>query len=167
MADFKVKYASPATITIGLASLATSSDRTVGRESDAIDNGTNLYVDVLVSGKVTTGTSPTASKQIDICVYAAHDETPTYPDVLDGADSAETMTSANVRAGAVRVLASLRVDNTSNQTYWLAPSSVARAFGGVLPRRWGLFVAHDTGVNLHATSGNHEFKYTGITYQSV
>jgi hypothetical protein len=167
MPDIKIKYATPATITIGLASLATSSARVAGRESDAIDNGTNLYNDVLVSGKITTGTSPTAGKQIDIWVYAAHDETPTYPDVFDGTDSAETVTSANVLFSALKLLATLVVDATDSRTYWLAPTPVAALHGGRMPRRWGLFVTHDTGQNLHATAGNHELKYTGITYQLV
>lgn len=165
--DLKIKYASPATITITLASLATSSTRVAGQESTAIDNGTNLYIDALVSGKITTGTSPTVDKQIDIWVYAAHDETPTYPDVFDGTDSAETITSIYVKLGAIRLLATLFVDATSDRTYWLAPTSVASLFGGVMPRRWGLFITHDTAVNLNATGSNHEFKYTGIQYQSV
>jgi hypothetical protein len=167
MADFKLKYATPATITISPASLATSSTRTAGRESTAIDNGTNLYVDALVSGKITTGTTPTANKQIDIWVYAAHDETPTYPDVMDGTDSAETVTSENVRNSAMALAHSIRVDNTSDRTYWVNPFSVAALFGGILPRRWGLFIAHDTAVNLNSTAGNHEFKFTGLHYQSV
>jgi hypothetical protein len=167
MSDLKLKYASPATITISLASLGTSSSRTAGQESTAIDNGTNLYVDALVSGKITTGTSPTVSKQIDIWIYAAHDETPTYPDVLDGTDSAETITSENVRNSAMRLATAIVVDATSDRTYWVAPFSVAALFGGILPRRWGLFIAHDTAVNLNATGSNHEWKFTGVHFQSV
>ena len=167
MPTIKTSYDTPGTITITLASLATSADRTAGRESTAISNATTLYTDVLVSGKITTGTSPTASRQIDIWVYAAHDTTPTYMDVLDGTDSAETFTSANVRNGAVRLLAVLRVDSTSDRTYWLAPTSVASLFGGVMPRTWGLFIAHDSAVNLNATGSNHELKYTGVYYLSV
>jgi hypothetical protein len=164
MASIKIAYATPATITIAPASLATSATRVAGVESDAIDNGTNLYVDALVSGKITTGTTPTVSKQIDIWVYAAHDETPTYPDTIDGTSSAETIASENVRNSAMRLLASIAVDATSDRTYWLAPTSVAELFGGRLPRRWGLFITHDTAVNLNSTSGNHEMKYTGIYF---
>jgi hypothetical protein len=164
--DLKSKYANAATITITLASLATSATRIVGVESTAIDNSSNLYLDALVSGKITTGTSPTGG-QIDIWIYASHDETPTYPDVLDGTDSAETFTDENARNSALRLGAVIVPDTTSSQTYWIAPFSVAALYGGVLPRFWGLFVSHSTGVNLHATSGNHELKYTGVTLQSV
>lgn len=166
MADLKIKYANAATITISPASLATSSTRVAGRESTAVDNSTNLYLDALVSGKITTGTSPTGGF-IDIWVYASHDETPTYMDVLDGTDSAETFNDENSRNSAMKLGAVIAPDTTSDQVYWVAPFSVAALFGGVLPRFWGLFIAHSTGVNLNSTAGNHEFKYTGIHNQSV
>lgn len=166
-ADFSIKYAASATITITLASLASSATRTAGVESTAISNVTNVYVDALVSGKITTGTTPTVDKQIDIWVYASHDDVPTYPDVLDGTDSAETITSENVRNSAMRLAHVIQIDSTSDRTYWVSKFSVAALFGGVLPRQWGLFIAHDTAVNLNATGTNHEFKYDGIEYQSV
>jgi hypothetical protein len=165
MATVTLNYASPATITISPASLATSSDFTAGRESDVVDNSTNKYVDALVSGKVTVGTTPTANTTINIYVYAQHDDTPTYQDVFDGTDSAETVTSSGVLSGVVRLLGALNVStNTSDRTYYLAPTSVAQLFGGILPKRWGLYVAHNTGVNLNSTAGNHEFKFVGINY---
>lgn len=167
MSDLKLKYTTPAEITITLASLATSTTRVFGRESTAIDNGTTLFVDALVSGKITTGTTPTVNKQIDVWVYAAHDETPTYADVLDGTDSDETLTSAEVRNVALRLALSIVVTSTSNIVYWVAPFSVAALYGGVLPRRWGLFITHDTAVNLNSTGSNHEFKYAGCHYQTV
>lgn len=166
MSTLKPLYGSPATITISPASLATSSSRVAGRESTAVDNSSNRYADALVSGKVTTGTSPTGG-QIDVWVYGQHDDTPTYMDVLDGTDSAETFNDENSRNSAMKLAAVVVPDTTSDQTYWIAPFSVAALFGGVLPKRWGLFIAHSTGVNLNATAGNHEFKYTGVNPESV
>lgn len=166
MADFKIKYATSATIACGVASLATSSSRTAGRESDIVDNTTNLYVDALLSGQITTGTSPTASKQIDIWVYA-EDGNDIEGDVLDGTDSAETITSENVRNALFKHATSILVDSTSDRTYYFRGISVASLFGGIMPRKWGVFVAHDTAVNLNATAGNHEFRYVGVHYQSV
>lgn len=167
MADFKTKYATEATITISLASLASSTTRVAGQESTVVDNSTLLYVDALVSGKVRTGTTPTVNKQIDVWVYAQMNDTPTYPDVFDGTDSAETVTSENVRNAALRLAASIRVDATSDRDYAVAPFSVAALYGGVMPKRWGLFVTHDTVAALNATGGNHEFKFLGIHTQSV
>lgn len=166
MSDLKIKYANAATITITLAALATSSTRVVGRESTAIDNSTNLYLDALVSGKITTGTSPTGGF-IDIWVYGSHDETPTYPDVLDGTDSGETFADEGSRNSAMKLAHVIAPDTTNDQVYWIAPFSVAALFGGVMPRFWGLFISHSTGVNLNATGGNHEFKFSGLHFQSV
>jgi hypothetical protein len=166
MADLKIKYSNAATITISPASLATSATRVAGRESTAVDNTTNLYVDALVSGKITTGTSPTGGF-IDIWVYGSHNETPTYMDVLDGTDSAETFTDENSRNSAMRLAHVIAPDTTSDQTYWVAPFSVAALFGGRMPHFWGIFIAHSTGVNLNSTAGNHAFSYVGLLYQSV
>ena len=75
------------------------------------------------------------------------------------------MTSAGVLTGVVKLLGTMYVDaTTSNRAYYLAPTSVAERFGGVLPKRWGLFIAHNTGVNSNTTAGNHVWKYQGIKY---
>jgi len=166
MADVKTAYGSSAALTITLASLATSTGLTAGRESTAVDNTSNKYLDYLVGGKVTTGTSPTASKSILVYVYGSIDDTPLYPDVIDGTDSAETMTSADIRNAALVLAASITTDSTSNRTYWVRPFSVSNCFGGVLPKYWGLWVVHDTGVNLNSTGSNHAFYQTGV-YQTV
>lgn len=164
MATTTVNYAASAAITITLASLATDANKLTGRESTAISNTTNKYVDVLVGGKITVGTTPTTAKSIEIWVYGAVNDTPTYPDVIDGTDSAETFGDAGSKSSAMRLAKVISTNGTSDQTYWVAPFSVAQLFDGVVPTHWGLFIVHDTGVNLNATAGNHEFKYTGIKY---
>jgi hypothetical protein len=166
MADVKIAYGSSAAMTITLASLATSSTRVAGRESTAINNTSNKYLDYLVAGKVTTGTSPTDAKQIDVWVYASFEDTPTYPDVFDGTDSDETATSAGVLAGALVLAASISTNNTSDRTYWVVPFSVASLFGGRCPKYFGVFVTHDTGVNLNSTGGNQAF-WTTPVYETV
>lgn len=175
MADFKTKY--PATsstaLTISLASLASGSSGvfTAGQESTAVDNYSSTNdLDALLSGMITTGTSPTASRSINVYVYAnisSSSGTPTYPDVLDGTDSAETFTSANVMNSAVKLAASITSDNTSNRAYYFGPISIAALFGGSMPKFWGVFVAHDTAVALNSTAGNHVLSYERVQAQSV
>lgn len=174
MADIKTKYPSTSStdLTISLASLASGSAGvyTAGRESTAVDNTTNVDLDHLVSGKITTGTSPTASRSINVYAYAnisSSSGTPTYPDVLDGTDSDETFTSANVMGSAVRLVASITTDNTSDRAYYFGPVSIASLFGGSLPKFWGVFVAHDSGVALNSTAGNHKISYERIQGQTV
>lgn len=165
MSTVTLNYAASATITIAPENVATSADWTAGVESNIVDNSTNKYVDALVSGFWTAGTTPTANTTVAIYAYAQQDDTPTYPDVLDGTSSAETITSAGVLSGALRLLGTLNVSaNTSNRSYYLAPTSVAQAFGGILPQRWGIFIAHNTGVNSNTTAGNFVWKYQGVKY---
>lgn len=169
MAEVKIKYGTRTALTLSLASLATSSTFVAGQESNEVNNdnsGANLYDDVLVQGKVRVGTSPTANTQIRIYVWGSDQSLGSAGiDVLDGTDSAETFTSAGVRNGAVKLAAILDVDaTTSARDYFAAPFSIADLFGGAMPRFWGLFVTHNTGVNLDSTAGNHVFAYTPITY---
>jgi hypothetical protein len=53
---------SSSNLTCTLASLATSSGLTVGRCSDAYDNSSNKDENLSVSGIITTGTTPTATR---------------------------------------------------------------------------------------------------------
>ncbi len=165
MSTVSINYAASATITIAPENVASSSDFTAGVESNVIDNSSNKYVDALVSGVWTAGTTPTANTTVAIYAYSQQDDAPTYQDVFDGTSSAETVTSSGVLSGVVRLLGALQVStNTSNRAYYLAPTSVAQAFGGVLPQRWGLFISHNTAVNSNTTAGNHVWKYQGIKY---
>jgi hypothetical protein len=174
MADIKLNYPSNSTVavTISLASLGSGAQGvfTAGRESDAISNETNLDLDHILSGKIRTGTSPTASRSINVYVAAPltmASGTPTWPDVLDGTDSAETFTSANVMNGIVKLAASMTTDNTTGRDYFFSGVSVAALFGGVLPPEYVVYVAHDSGVNLDSTGGNHHINYFRVQGQSV
>jgi len=165
-ADVKPAYASSAAYTITIASLATSATLVIGREGTAVSNTSNLYDDYLVGGKIMTGTSPTVDKEIEISVYGSYADAPTYPDVLDGTDSAETFASINAKRAAVAVIERLFVDATSNVSYAFNPRGIKQAFGGYVPKNHGIFLAHNTAVNLHATGGNHEIIYQGC-YNTV
>lgn len=164
MATSSINYASAAGITMDLANLASSATFVAGRESTQVDNTTNKYLDAIVRGSVSVGTTPTANTSIQIWVYGAFVSLGTTAiDVLDGTDSAETLTNTGVlytlRPGPIiSVLAT-----TSDIAYPVLPFSVAALFGGVLPPFWGLFVAHNTGVNLRNTAVNtNAFEYIGV-----
>lgn len=166
MASIKLAYAASATVTITPDALASDTNLLAGRESTAIDNATNLYLDYLLAGKLTTGTLPTDAREIRVYVAGIVDDTPIYPDVLDGTDSNETITSSGIRDAALRLAAVIATNNTSDRTYWFGPISVAALFGGTLPGKFVVFVVHNTGVNLNATGSNHAIKVTGV-YETV
>lgn len=164
MANRKLVYATAADATITLASLATSSTLVAGREGTAIDNSSNLYLDFLLSGKVTTGTSPTGGV-IELWVVAELTDS-AYPDVFDGTDSAETVTSRDILFAGARLAGAVSVDTTSNRTYYFSKISVASLFGGVCPRKFVPFVTHSTGVNLNSTGSNHALTTQGV-YETI
>lgn len=165
MATVNIAYRASSTITIAPENVASSSGFTAGVESGVYDNTTNKDVDVLVAGVWTSGTTPTVSTQVLVYVFAIRDDTPTYPDVMDGTSSAETVTSAGVGRGFLKLAAVADVDSTtSNRAYDLGPFSVAQLFGGICPPKFGLFITHNTGVNSNSTAGNHVWKATGVNY---
>lgn len=161
-ADVKTAYAASAAYTFAIASLASDTNLLAGYESTGLSNATNKYLDELVGGQVTTGTSPTTAKQIEIHAVGAVNDTPLYPDVFDGTTGAETITSADVKNGVCALLAGLGTDNTSNRTYWMRPTGLRQFFGDALPPAHVLFAVHNTGVALHATAGNHAFYHTPV-----
>jgi len=109
---------------------------------------------------VTTGTSPTAAKQIEVWAigYTGND----YPDVFDGTDSDETITSDDIKNSICVPVAIMSTNATSDRTYPFRATSIREAFGGVLPSKFALFVVHNTGVALNATAGNHELRVQGV-----
>jgi hypothetical protein len=165
MADRKIAYQGAQTLTNAIASLATSSTWVAGYESATVDNTSNLYLDYIFDGKVTVGTTPTASTEIRIYVVASVDGT-TWPDVFDGTTSAETVTSAGVRDGFAKLACVMAVDATTSDRAYPFCFTVASLFGGVVPPKFVLFTTHNTAVNLNSTAGNHVFNYRG-TYDTV
>lgn len=165
MADLKLSYPAASDLTITLASLASDTNLLTGRESATIDNTANLYLDILISGKVTAGTSPTASRSIEVWAVGSWDGT-NWPDVFDGTESAETITSADIKASVCRFVAAMATANTSDRTYHFGPVSLASAFGGTLPPKVVLFVTHSTGVALNSTAGNHQIRLQPV-FQTI
>jgi hypothetical protein len=149
-----------------LANLGSSTTFVAGRESSQVDNTTDKYMDCLVSGFISVGTTPTANTTINVYVYGADTSLATKNlDVLDGTDSAETLSNLGI-LNALRFGSSVSVPvNTSDFEYIVLPFSVASLFGGVMPKFWGLYVAHNTAVNLRNTSVNtNSFEFVGIKY---
>ena len=164
MTTIKANYGtSNQTITITLASLAPDT----ARSSLAIDNTTDLYVDALVQLQIKTGTSAIPGTDvINIYAYGTVDCGTTYPDGT-GTDVVVTLPTAHnlILVGQMNTVA-----NTT--TYKSEPFSIASAFGGVLPQKWGIVVQFQTlpaggGGALDATAGNFKAIYQGILRSTV
>ena len=159
-------------LTITLASLASSATFITGRQSTVVDNLSPNYVDVILSGQVTVGTTPTVSTNINLYVLAPLKvvaSTASYPIATTtqlGATDAAATFEANQLA-QLRFAGSALVIATSDRAYAFEPISVASLFGGIMPAKWGIYVANGTGVALNATDGNHWFHYQGIKYTNT
>jgi hypothetical protein len=163
-------YSANTAITFDLSSLGTSSTFLAGQESSQIDNTTTQYVDAIVNVKGITGhasTAPTVGQMIQLYVWGADTSLATTAiDVLDGTGSAETLAHASV-LNSLRFAAAPAVTvATAALLYYIQPFSVAQLFGGVMPKFWGLFVAHNHTGALGA-SNNTLFSFNGITYTNT
>ena len=160
MADRKIAYAANASITITLTSLGSAAYR----ESTAIDNTSNLYLDALVGGITQIG-AVGADGQIEIYAYGSWDGT-SYTAGVTGSDAAITWgTTGGVDSYNDLVpLGTAATDTTDdNDDVEWGPFSVAAAFGGRLPPKWGIVVKNSTGTAFHATGTNNLVRYRGIT----
>ncbi len=166
MSDIKLQYVASSAVTISLASLATDTNLLAGRESSLIDNSSNKYLDYLLAGKITQGTTPTTGKEIRVYVVGLMNDS-TWPDVFDGTDSDETVTSSGIRDSVCKLAAVMATDSTTDRANYFGPVSVAALFGGTLPAKFVVFVTHNTAVNLNSTGGNHVISITPVHQQIV
>lgn len=158
MAATTITYGTSTSITCTLASLASSS--TAGRGSAVVDNTTNKYDDALLTIAVKTSASALANdKACYIYLYGSEDGTVYNASSAEsvGTDAAVTFDTTTNLKGPFPLYCS-----TTSTTYRTV-ISVAQAFGGVMPRKWGFVLQNYTGQNLDSTEGNHQKTYTGIT----
>jgi hypothetical protein len=156
MATLKEQFGTATTITMSLASLASGS----WWQSAFIDNSVNLYLDDFVQAKVKT--AGTAAGTVDFWLYASMDGGTSYSDGASGSDASFTPTSTPnlVHLGTVNT-------PVATTSYISAHFSVAAAFGGSVPQRWGLAAKNTNGGALDSTAGNFVIQYQGLTYLSV
>lgn len=147
-------------LTITLASLASSSSLTVGRCSAAIDNSTNLDEIVQVMLQVTTGgpsPSPTSGGIIEAWAFGELADG-TWPDLFtaaySGSDGGFTIRAREILIAGAMPVGSVAVNGTSNVPYTFRQTNLAALLGDAV-RKCALFVVHSTGVALNSTSGNH------------
>jgi hypothetical protein len=165
MATGKINYATASDLSITLASLASDTNLLAGQESSAVDNTVDGRRDYWVSGKVTTGTSPTASRSIQVWAVGSWDGT-NWPTVFDGTNSAETIPLAEIKNAVCKFVAEMATTSTSNQQYDFGPVLISSVFGGDIPPKFVLFITHNTAVALNATAGNHQIRVQPV-YDTV
>lgn len=153
MADIKIAYGASSALTITLASLASDIDLRGGRQATVIDNTSGLYTDILLSGKIKAGTSPTAGRQIEVHAIAPLDDS-SWPDAFGASDAGVTISSAEVKGVICNPVAIMPITSTTGAVYPFTGVSLATLFG-TLPPKIAIWVVHNTAVALDSTGGNH------------
>jgi hypothetical protein len=158
---FKNQYDTDAqAITISLASLANTSSR----QSTVVDNTTTLYPDVFLQLVIKSGASGVStSGYVNVWGFGTADAaTPSYGENAGATDAAITLTVPT----NLRLIGSLNVVANAT-TYKSNPMSVAAAFGGIIPEKWGIVVENQTGAPLDSTEGSHKKIYQGVWAQAA
>lgn len=147
-------------ITITLNSLANSTatfpQSTGIRQSTVVDNTTNLWLDALVTVLLTAGGTAANDKAVYVYAFATTDNGTSYTGSAGATDAALTMQDPTV----LRLIGIIPVP-TISIAYVSTPMSVAAAFGGVLPAKWGIAVRNFSGSALAASacSANYQGVY--------
>lgn len=151
----KIAFGSNTSITITLNSLGSTSSR----QSAAVDNTTNLYLDALVTVTLVAGT--VGSPNIAYIYVAGSIDGTTWPGEGSGNNDGVTGSDAAITLESPTNLRLLGVVNmpTSSKTYVSSPMSVAQAFGGTMPEKWSIIVNNQSGAALGGSS--NAASYTG------
>jgi hypothetical protein len=160
MADIKSKYGtSGQSLTITINGLANDAKR----ESTAVDNSTSCFLDALVQVRIATNTATasTGDKSVYVYAYGSADGGTSCSGNASGTDAAfgtDPQQLNNCR------LIGMVYAPTQNTIYESDLMSIASAFGGALPSRWGIIVHNKTGQTLK--SSDCSALYQGIYAQS-
>lgn len=164
--DIKKAYANSVTqTTTSLDGVASSATLVAGWESNAIDNSTNLYLDYIVNATIKVASSGLSAGEIRLFLVAEVEDA-SWPDVFDGNESTETVTSVEIRDAICKQGAATATDTTASRVYSLNCASVAAVFGGTVPRKFVIFISQSTGQNLES-SGTPNKVYTKGVYETV
>lgn len=164
-ADCKVAYAASAALTITLASLAASSTLLVGRQSTAVSNASNKYLDYLLAGNFKSASSANQAGSIYTCVVGCRDDTPTWPDAFGAADAGRTVSKQGIFDQVCRIVSSIAADNTASQSWYFGPTAIAGMWSGVLAVQHVVFVAHNIQTTTSiwsATAGDFNITETPV-----
>lgn len=165
MADVKLAYGTATNFTKTNANLASSA--TAGWMSNAIDNSSNKYLDALVTIELAAvNTAPANSKAVFLYAYALLDTAGSaYTSTGDGTPSGSegTLTFPDVTANAIPMPRLGVVPYpVQNKAINGGPFSVAQAFGGVLPPKWGVAMINHSGMTLSVTNIKYQEVYETV-----
>lgn len=116
------------------------------RQSTAVDNTSNLFLEVLIAGKIKSGGSGTAATGTAVIyAYATADGGTTYGDTVTGTDGTVTLTSPP----NLMVIGTLNMVANST-SYALDPLPLSQRYN-MIPDHWGVVVQNLSGGTFDAS----------------
>lgn len=163
MTSLNISYGSATAVTCTTTSLASDSSLLAGRQSNIVDNSTALADDALLGGTIATTGTITANTVVELWLFGlAVDSTQFSASAASTGDANFTPATLGVKNLMSLGLVIQQTDTTA-RTYTVGPISVAQAFGGVYPQKWGFYIVQNTGATLGATT----LKYVPVTYTNA
>jgi hypothetical protein len=155
-------------LAFGISGLAANSTFTSGWSSAEVEN-TQGYVDVLVTVlPITSGATVAVGQYIGLWAAGQNTSFVTNPITaaggIDGVDSAAVLTNTST-LNSLRFVAAPTATATGALPYVIEPFSMAQLFGGVMPKFWCLYLAHNHGSALGTNT--NRFSFNGITYTTA
>jgi hypothetical protein len=156
MSSLKLAYASPVSLALTSANLASSA--TAGWQSDGQDNTALLYLDALVQFKLAAvNTAPASDKTIYVYAFGVADGTTTDytgTGAANASGTVGTLTFPDISANNAVVCPLIgRIPYpTQNVAINSAVFSIAKAFGGTLIAKYAVGMLNFSGMTLNVTS---------------
>lgn len=147
--------------------VSTNTTATAAAESAAYTTDTTKNtIDALVRLTIVTPAfTPVAGSIINIYAYGSEDGT-NYPgslvtnEVIDGTDKVLTLSTLGNNLQWVGFIQC----HTSGGTFTSKPLSIASAFGGVLPRKWGIVIINMLPASISLAASGHAISVTEMSY---
>ncbi len=150
MATTNIKYSSFTQLTVTLNSLTSGS----ARQSNVLDNSSNLYLDILVGGGFKTASGSLGNNPVVNVWASGFTDGTNYggsygSNTLGGGDAAFTMPT---NTGNLVLVAAVPINSSASAEY-MEPRSLASAFGGTLPQKVVIVVQNSTGLAFDSSAG--------------
>lgn len=159
----QIFIASSALTQTSLDALVSSTTWVAGWESGAIDNSAG-NTDYAIGVKIQAESAGLTAGEIRVYIVAEQDDS-TWPDVFDGTESTETITSVEIRDAICFLIAACRTTTTASRTYYLSCPSLAAKIGAI-PRKFVIFIAHSM-VAATESTGDPNQVYVRATHLNI
>jgi hypothetical protein len=118
-------------------------------------------LDYIINAKIQVESAGLAVGEIRMYLVAELEDS-TWPDVFDGTESTETVTDTEIRDAICRLATFTQTDTTASRVYYLNCPSVATVFGGVVPRKFVVFITQSTTTTLETTGDPNQVYVKGV-----